>query len=655
MVNDGEQVPAGSVTTLNAPRVHTPTLVDAQLDEQLRTRGFAVIDLLDETTLGSLQSLFTELHPVPSSTWESDFYDEDPNIKRRVHQEVAEAFAPSIDRLFCDHRTVLHNFVANWPGPDGGLPLHQHSSIVDPAKFSSVVVWCALNEATESNGTLHVVEASHLVQVGPRPERTTSWHEAVNDELLTDYLTTVEIGPGQALVFDNQLLHCSFANQTDSPRLTAVAIVIPRGATPLFYERSTDTTASVYRLDPEFFLSTEPGQLEWGDPNSLELLDTQEWTAPEIAESDLSGLLPRGNCRHPKELVLSSESTSGVVNISKEPPPTLRDSQAQSDLDEFGFAVVEGLSGELLEAVRSAYASLGPAPDDPQRAINWTFHSRSTEHKYEVKDRLEELVGNRLDEIFVDHVSYLTSFITKWPGPDGGFAPHQDPTLVDERSWTGVTIWMPLDDTHPIDGVDSGMLHFVPGSHRFGHVLRVSDVDYFAFAEHETAILENFGVAVPLRAGEALVFDNRAIHYSMPNTSDAPRVVLAFGMRPRTSPSVIARYLDDQTIAVHALPENFFIDIAPAAQHEWQPTDAPLVTSAVMEERWTADEFAALCTAVRRPPRSLSRDEFTGTGWTDPGAFCALCGTTVDIADDDRARRNNAQLVCSTCREGLLP
>ncbi len=639
------------------PAVHTPTLLDPALDEILRTQGYVVVELLEADELDGLRRRFHELHPAPASTWESDFYTGDTAMKREVHRTIGDAFAPGLARRFCGHRSVLHNFVINWPGPDGGLVLHQHSSVVDPARGSSVVVWCALNDAVEANGTLHVVPRSHTVQLGPRPERTTSWHEPYTDELLEEFLVRVEVPAGSALVFDNQLLHCSFPNTTDEPRITAAAVVVPTDLEPLFYERVDGTTARAYRLDPEFFLTHAPGDLEWASPEGLEVVADVPWAPVEVGRDQLEALRPATACPHGPAgagtATLPALPAAQDVVLEDHPPATLRDPDQQAHLAQFGFAVVDALDADLLAQVRAVYDELGAAPDDPRRALNWTFHSQSAEHKHAVKDRLLGLLQPRLDELFADYTPYLTSFITKWPGPDSGFAPHQDPTLVDERSWTGVTIWIPLHDTGVVDGHDNGMLQFVPGSHRFARTVRVADVDDCPFTGHEAAIVERHGVAVPTTAGEGLVFDNRAIHFSMPNTTDEPRVVLAFGMRPTASAAVLARRTPDGDAAVYELPEDFFIDVLPAAQHEWVPPAPPVVVARRTEEHWSAEEFDRMCGAVPRPPRGLAADERAASTWTDPGAFCALCGAEVEIDAEDRARRNNAQLVCPDCRERI--
>ncbi|WCO65881.1 phytanoyl-CoA dioxygenase family protein [Iamia majanohamensis] len=333
-----------------------------------------------------------------------------------------------------------------------------------------------------------------------------------------------------------------------------------------------------------------------------------------------------------------------------QPRATLADPARQAELERFGFAVVPFLDPDLLTRVREAAATIGPAPDDPQVALNWTFHSQSSEHKHRVKRELDELTRGALDATLVDHVAYLTTFITKWPGPHSAFAPHQDPTLVDERSHRGVTVWVPLTDTGRRGGRDNGMLHVVPGSHAFSSAARVQDVDQFQFAEHEDAILRTHGVGVPTVAGEALVFDNRLVHYSLPNATPEPRVVLSFAVRPREADCVILRADGDGRVAMHRIHDDFYIDVLPAEQHLWEPPGPPADTFATSTPRIDAAEFARLCAAVGPAPRTVEGVPASGI---DPGAFCALCGGAEGIEAGERDGRNNAQLVCRPCRQRL--
>jgi hypothetical protein len=327
----------------------------------------------------------------------------------------------------------------------------------------------------------------------------------------------------------------------------------------------------------------------------------------------------------------------------------LVDPARQDELERYGFAVVPLFDVEQVTELRRIQTTLGPAPDDPQLALNWSFHSRSQEHKAAVQ-ALRPLLDPALDAVLADQVAYLTTFITKWPGPHGAFPPHQDPTLVDERRFTGVTVWAPLTAV----GADNGMLHVVPGSHRFSDTVRVQDVDRSPFADLDRAVIERHGRGVPLAAGEAMVFDNRLIHYSLPNVTDEARVVVSFGVRPAAARCVVVLAEADDTAELHEVDDDFYVDVLPATRDRWVPDAPPRARVTVPVEAWSADDLAALCDRVGPAPRAVEIDPSALLPHAlDTGVFCALCGSSEGLTEADRVGRENAQLRCPACVAAL--
>lgn len=331
---------------------------------------------------------------------------------------------------------------------------------------------------------------------------------------------------------------------------------------------------------------------------------------------------------------------------------TLRDPRYQRELVRAGFVVVPFLTDAALGELRDLHAVLGPAPDDPQVALNWTFHSESMQHKRAVRDAVLPLLGNQLESLLEDHVAYLTTFITKWPGPDSGFAPHQDPTLVDERRFRGVTVWAPLGPTGIIDGDDNGMLRFVPGSHRFSDALRVSDVDRSPLKDHQDDIISHYGWGVETSPGEAIVFDNRTIHFSLPNRTETPRVVISFGVRPREAACVLLREHGD-TGEMFEIHDDFYTDVLPARQHLWVPPTEAVARFAAVHPSWSSSEFDDLCRSAPTPVRGQPLGADDTAAWQDPGIFCARCGGTEGLVEVERSSHNNAQLLCAGCTDRL--
>ena len=438
----------------------------------------------------------------------------------------------------------------------------------------------------------------------------------------------VEWSEGASAAFDDRSHHAVW-NDGDEPRYVLFVQVAWPIAGPV---------RVLHSLVGRLF-----GVLAGGMPRRAVALD-RELNSGVVTPAVGSAGPPAAAPTEPTEPVLAADAISR---------PTFRDRTLETSMERFGYVVAPPIDADLLEAARRLHAELGPAPDDPGRTINWSFHSRSDEYKRTAHDRLLELFRPYLADLLDDHVPYLATFITKWPGDSSAFAPHQDPTLVDERFFRGVTIWIPLEDTLAAGGVDNGMLHVVPGSHRFSRSLRVQDVDQFEFAAVEDLIVDEVGRGVPTSAGDVLVFDNRVIHYSWPNESAEPRVVVSFTVRPSETTPVLLRSSSPGTVDLYRIHDDFYLDVLPADQHLWdpgRPADAVLPAPNVA---FDASGFLEFCTSVDPAPGTVDAVVRRRVAWRDPDPACHLCSSTIGLDETSRAGRNNAQLVCARCRSEL--
>jgi ectoine hydroxylase-related dioxygenase (phytanoyl-CoA dioxygenase family) len=117
---------------------------------------------------------------------------------------------------------------------------------------------------------------------------------------------------------------------------------------------------------------------------------------------------------------------------------------------------------------------------------------------------------------------------------------HETPWHQDEAYWDvtkiykAVGVWMPLDPAT----VESGCLHFVPGSH-LGEVLKHRHIgDDPAVHGLWTDEADGTGsVAVPVEPGGATFHHPRMLHYAGPNRTDRDRRAWAteFQLPPRTA------------------------------------------------------------------------------------------------------------------------
>lgn len=346
--------------------------------------------------------------------------------------------------------------------------------------------------------------------------------------------------------------------------------------------------------------------------------------------------------------------------------PTLRDPALEAHFDLFGFAVVPFFSERDVAWLVERYSSLGPAPDDPRLSIYFDYQSGSAAYKQEVVEAVRPLFEERGAEHLFDHHLFYPEFIMKWPGHRSGFAPHIDVTFVEERVYHTTSTWCPLVDVTGVDGCDNGMVWLVPGSHKFAWWPQAYLPD-FHYGGVERAVIEDWGVGIPLRAGEALIFDHRIVHFSLPNAASVPRLAIDGNWRPREAPMYHYRQVGDDTFERYAIDDDFFWHTNPISLKQGPPAGAPLVDTLTLPRPTVTEErLAAWCSAV---PDALGfdvkrhalewMDEDAGRGWYSMKndnwrlravPYCASCRSEDDLEPSGRAALGQVSYLCAACR-----
>ena len=222
---------------------------------------------------------------------------------------------------------------------------------------------------------------------------------------------------------------------------------------------------------------------------------------------------------------------------------TFRDPQRQARFARDGFVVVDLLDATGIAALRRVWAEDGGSA---RPGFHYGLAADGPERRRAVDRAVRPIVGPAVAELFDDHVIFLASFVTKAPGDDGEVGEHADWTFVDEQHAVTAGLWAPLQDC----AVDDGALVVVPGSHRFRPTLRGTP-DLGLDFDLVRPLPDRLRRPVPLRAGQAVVFDHRLLHGSPVNRGTDVRVAVGVGVKTRevqllhhtrTGPGLAARY-----------------------------------------------------------------------------------------------------------------
>jgi hypothetical protein len=253
-------------------------------------------------------------------------------------------------------------------------------------------------------------------------------------------------------------------------------------------------------------------------------------------------------------------------------PLRLNDVELNQRLSEDGYAVIpEFLGPAEIEALIALFGEQA----SPLHQLPFASSIRSDDRSY--KSTVTVGIGRAFSPAISRHFNgyryCFAGFLVKAPVPEDGGSEgtvpmHQDIAMVNEAKYQGLGIWVPLMDVDE----GNGCLAIVPKSHRWSRKLRWPG-STFAFKDQK-AELEQQVVTVPLRAGSAIVYCQKLIHTSAPNSSSATRLVAGALAAPNEAPLVYFHGEgSDEVLDVYAVDDSFYT----AHNYGERPTGVPRV------------------------------------------------------------------------------
>ncbi|PCH95434.1 MAG: hypothetical protein COB85_04570 [Bacteroidetes bacterium] len=213
-----------------------------------------------------------------------------------------------------------------------------------------------------------------------------------------------------------------------------------------------------------------------------------------------------------------------------------KDHELQKRFEKDGYVTVSFLDEETLKPLRKFCTN---ELDYSGKGFYHVFLDNDLALRNKVIRKIKERFEEPMQGIFQESTFIYGSFTIKEPGPSGVKGSHQDWSLSDESKYPSMTLWCPLVDVD----YENGCLGVLKGSHKLTANIRGVNIS----SEYEDIapfIEENHLTYVPMKAGEAIIFDSRLIHFSPENRSPNARLVAACVFVPQANPSLRMYYRD---------------------------------------------------------------------------------------------------------------
>lgn len=238
-------------------------VTNEQIKKALDKDGYISVPMLNAADVEQLMALFRKYYADDETKYFNSLYSE-AAIRREVSEEIERVFKPYIDKIFDNYQYVVGLLFIKNPSPDADaeVPMHQDPTLLmDEDVNKHINIWCPLNDVDENNGALHMVAGSHLFFPGVQARTVPTPYEKIYPAI-HQAKNCIRMQAGDALIFDNKILHGSMPNVTNKKRVAVVLSFAPKNAQYIsIYRDPAIANAPIevyaqqhgYHLDPRWF------------------------------------------------------------------------------------------------------------------------------------------------------------------------------------------------------------------------------------------------------------------------------------------------------------------------------------------------------------------------------------------------------------------
>lgn len=281
------------------------TFIGDEDEALLEERGYITRRLLTTEAAGALLAEVAALEPADGfapdgtgpnrSAYHCTFLDTNAAYKRQANELIRRTFQPLIDEVLVDFEILTSNLYVKPPGT-GVFEIHQNWPTTPDISDTTVTIWCPLIDTSRANGTIEVVPGSHKILPDVAAVGAEKYFEDFNEELIEEWLQPIDLLAGEAVIFDDSLLHWSRTNSSDAPRWAIQIEAVPCEAVtvmPYFDGESDPPRFEFYEVDHQFFVENGIEAVR-SRPPGRPLVATVDYANRRITPSEFRRLMDAG-------------------------------------------------------------------------------------------------------------------------------------------------------------------------------------------------------------------------------------------------------------------------------------------------------------------------------------------------------------------------
>lgn len=237
---------------------------DKSIEKKFYEDGYIIFKLLDSTEVEHLKKIYykhsnyyIKIENGSHSTCDTKNID----LIQNLNLEIKQILKPKLDKIFSSYDYLLSSFLTKEPGIDNVTNFHQDPTMIENDNFISAGLWIPLQHTNKINGCLKMIKGSHRLGeiLAITPGFKTIFNQFENS--LNNFEETIELEAGEAVLFNNKLIHGAHSNTSKEKRIAVVtALKSEKCKWVYFHKKEGSKKIGKYLMDFETYSTHVHGE-----------------------------------------------------------------------------------------------------------------------------------------------------------------------------------------------------------------------------------------------------------------------------------------------------------------------------------------------------------------------------------------------------------
>lgn len=229
---------------------------DEQLQMQLNDEGFVILDFLNGDELKNLTDFYLTKHPEALNGFYTSTFAKDTEYRKEVDSVIQAQMKRNLENYFFDYKIHCGSFIVKGADEKSVLKMHQDMTLVDESIYTGINIWIPLIDLTTENGAIEVLPRSHRLFKTYRGASLPDIYDGIESSV-HKLMQPCYLRAGQAIVFDQSIIHYSPANKSDKVRPVINTFITYKDACIqiCYWDKNIRNEIELFNQAPDFMVN----------------------------------------------------------------------------------------------------------------------------------------------------------------------------------------------------------------------------------------------------------------------------------------------------------------------------------------------------------------------------------------------------------------